>query len=186
MFFTDKNALLYECDNSYIRIEPYGENVLRVRARRDNNFGERSYALLPVDEVKACINIGEKSAEIINGKARATIEESGKICFFNDRGEKLLEEYYVPKPLKKKGHEFWEIGNGKYRINLRFFANEGEKIFGMGQYQQPFLDLKGSIIELSHRNSQASVPFYISSLGYGFIWHMPSIGEVHFGRNITK
>ena len=78
MFFTDKNALLYECDNSYIRIEPYGENVLRVRARRDNNFGVRDYALLPVNEVEAYINIGEKSAEIINGKARATIEESGE------------------------------------------------------------------------------------------------------------
>ena len=186
MFSTYKNSLIFESESHYIKIEPYGESALRVRARMDNNFGVRNYAVLPNKYTSSKITIGESCAEITNGKARAVIEENGKICFYNTDGKRLLEEYYVPKPLKKKAHEFWQMGNGKYRINLRFFANEGEKIFGMGQYQQPFLDLKGSIIELSHRNSQASVPFYISSLGYGFMWHMPSIGEAHFGSNITK
>ena len=186
MFSKDKSTLVFQNENDYIRIEPYGKNVLRVRARRDNLFPKRDYALLPVSETDTEIVIEDDCAKIANGNACATVSNDGKITFFNQDKKLLLEEYYVPKPLKKKGHEFWDIGNGKYRINVRFFANEGEKIFGMGQYQQPFLDLKGSIIELSHRNSQASVPFYISSNGYGFIWHMPSIGEAHFGSNITK
>ena len=186
MFSKDKSTLVFQNENDYIRIEPYGKNVLRVRARRDNLFPKRDYALLPVSETDTEIVIEDDCAKIANGNACATVSSDGKITFFNQDKKLLLEEYYVPKPLKKKGHEFWDIGNGKYRINVRFFANEGEKIFGMGQYQQPFLDLKGSIIELSHRNSQASVPFYISSNGYGFIWHMPSIGEAHFGSNITK
>ena len=44
----------------------------------------------------------------------------------------------------------------------------------MGQYQQDDLDLKYTTLELAHRNSQASVPFVLSSLGYGFLWHNPS------------
>ena len=186
MFFESKNALVFKDDDSYVRIEPYGKDTLRVRARVDEAFGARDYALLKQEAVQTDITINEKSAEIANGKVRAVIEENGKISFFNQNGKLLLEEYYVPKPLKKKGREFLSRGDGKYRLRLRFFANEGEKIFGMGQYQQPFLDVKGSTLELAHRNSQASVPFCISSLGYGFIWHMPSIGEVSFGKNITS
>ncbi len=186
MFSKDKNTLVFVSEDGYIRIEPYGESTLRVRARKDDNFGVRGYALLPACEVEAEINIGEDNAEIINGNAKASISKDGKICFYNSDGKLLLEELYTGKPLKVKGHVWKDIGNGKYRINVRFFANEGEKIFGMGQYQQPFLDVKGCTLELSHRNSQASVPFYISSLGYGFVWHMPSIGEASFGKNVTK
>ena len=186
MFSTDKSALVFNDESLCVRIEPYGKDTLRVRARLDGSFGVRDYALLPQAEVDAEVKISEKSAELVNGKARAVIEENGKISFYNGDGKLLLEEYYVPKPLKKKGHEFLLRGDGKYRINLRFYANEGEKIFGMGQYQQPFLDLKGCTLELAHRNSQASVPFYVSNRGYGFIYHMPSIGEVSFGKNVTK
>ena len=56
----------------------------------------------------------------------------------------------------------------------------------MGQYQQEIMDLKGCNLELAHRNSQASIPFYVSSLGYGFLWHNAAIGEVHFGKNTTE
>ena len=48
------------------------------------------------------------------------------------------------------------------------------------------MDLKGCNLELAHRNSQASIPFYVSSLGYGFFWHNAAIGEVHFGSNTTE
>lgn len=60
-----------------------------------------------------------------------------------------------------------------------------EKIYGMGQYQQPNSNLKGQDIELAQRNSQASVPFYVSSRGYGFLWNNPAIGRAVFGTNIT-
>ena len=53
----------------------------------------------------------------------------------------------------------------------------------MGQYQMPFLDLKGMDLELAHRNSQASCPFALSSLGYGFLWNNPAIGRAVLGRN---
>ena len=57
----------------------------------------------------------------------------------------------------------------------------------MGQYQQPYLNLKGTDLELAQRNSQASVPFFLSSRGYGFLcgttppWAGPSSG-----KNITS
>lgn len=53
-------------------------------------------------------------------------------------------------------------------LTARFEAYDDEKIFGMGQYQHRQLNKKGATLELAHRNSQASVPFFVSSRGYGF------------------
>ena len=75
---------------------------------------------------------------------------------------------------------------GNYKLTVRFEADDSEKIFGMGQYQQPFLDLKGCILELAQRNSQSSVPFMLSSRGYGLLWNNPAIGHVTFAKNQTE
>lgn len=56
----------------------------------------------------------------------------------------------------------------------------------MGQYQQPFLDIKGNQLELAHRNSQASVPFLLSSRGYGLLWNNPAIGTAILGKNVMS
>ncbi len=66
---------------------------------------------------------------------------------------------------------------GDYHLTMRFESvDKNEKIYGMEQYQQPYLYLKGLDLEMAHRNSQASVPFTISSLGYGFLWNNPGVG----------
>jgi len=56
----------------------------------------------------------------------------------------------------------------------------------MGQYQQPFLDLKGTELELAHRNSQASVPFYLSNLGYGFFGIIRVSEELRLGKTLQR
>ena len=87
--------------------------------------------------------------------------------------------------LEVEAREFKPIIGGDYELTMRFESNPNEKIYGMGQYQQKFLDVKGAELELAHRNSQASVPFALSSLGYGFLWNNPAIGRVSFNKNIT-
>ena len=51
----------------------------------------------------------------------------------------------------------------------------------MGQYQQKYMNMKGCMLELAQRNSQVSVPFYVSNIGYGFLWNNPAVGKVTFG-----
>lgn len=46
----------------------------------------------------------------------------------------------------------------------------------------PYLNIKGCELELAQRNSQASVPFVVSNIGYGFLWNNPAIGRVVFGK----
>jgi alpha-D-xyloside xylohydrolase len=138
----------------------------------------------------------DNSGSITNGKIKATITKLGKLIITNSHGKTLLEEYtrnrrdlLDPKcsALEVEGREFKPITGGDYHVTLRLESvDPDEKIFGMGQYQQPYLDLKGLDIELAHRNSQASVPFALSSLGYGFLWNNPAVGRAVLGKNIMS
>ena len=188
------SALCYRYGAERLRIEPWGENALRVRAWKQAEPDPQDWALLPQDGCDPVIEVREDGGSIVNGKIRAELNLIGKLTFYNQKGEVLLEEYLRDRrdmfgstcsSLNVEAREFKPIIGGDYRLTARFISNPKEKLYGMGQYQQAFLDLKGADLELAQRNSQASVPFLLSSLGYGFLWNNPAVGRVNFGKNIT-
>jgi alpha-D-xyloside xylohydrolase len=189
------NKLVFRYDAEKLWIEPWGKNSFRVRSTKMAEMPLEDWALSePVEECVTDIIIMDKLATIVNGKIKATISNYGRMTFYNQKGDVLLDEYIRNRldlhadycsALGIEAREFKPIPGGDYEISMRFVSNPNEKIYGMGQYQQPYLDLKGVDLELAQRNSQASVPFALSSLGYGFLWNNPAIGRVTFGKNIT-
>lgn len=211
MISQDGKALLYCFDNEKVRIEPWGRNALRVRVTYNAQFSNNDWALTePVEETDSRIetyvdpNAGpatglalyepknDSYTAVVNGKIAARIDPRGVITFVNQDGKILLKENWrrikdTPSmSLNYFGRELKGVNGDNYRAVFRFLPNDEEKIFGMGQYQQKYLDQKGNMLELSHRNSQASVPFYISNIGYGFLWNNPAIGKAIFGKNGTE
>jgi alpha-D-xyloside xylohydrolase len=209
MIFEKDNKLYYQWDNETVCLEAWGPNALRVRATASKALLDSDWALTKPSASKAVIKVDKgnppppeamgmdrprdfASGTIKAGKISASLSGSGVITFYNAKGEEILAESWKrheDKPnmsLMTNGREFKSLGGDNFRVTVRFKSNDAEKIFGMGQYQQRYLDQKGCILELAHRNSQASVPFYISSLGYGFLWHNPAIGKVTFGKNGTE
>ena len=188
------NALIYENDGELLRLEPWGENSLRVRSVMQGAICDTDYALLPLSEndkaTLPSISISEYEASITNGKITARIEVSSWnhkciLSYYNQNGKLLLRETGDGGALNKDSRRFRGITGGAYSLHVSFCSAQNEKLFGMGQYQQDDLDLKYTTLELAHRNSQASVPFVLSSLGYGFLWHNPAVGQVTFGKNVT-
>ncbi len=208
-FSNDNGALVAKLNGETLRIEPWGNNALRVRSTMLQAFTDHDWALTEeAPKSNAEIKFFERDnwvgdgtinqqpyASIRNGRIKAEVNFAGVITFFRD--EKLiLREYFrnyggtiskESRCLKLVNRE-WKgiIGGTGFCLNLKFEANEGEKIYGMGQYQQPYMDLKGSMLELAQRNSQISVPFMTSSLGYGLLWNNPAVGRVTFGKNFTE
>jgi alpha-D-xyloside xylohydrolase len=193
MLSEQEGRLVFEYDAERVWIEPWGENALRVRATKMDSMPQQDWALLAPASRSSEISIGADSATITNGKIKAQIAKSGKLMVWNSKGDLLLEEYarnrndlLDPKcsSLEVQAREFKPIIGGDYRLTLRLESlDPQEKIYGMGQYQQPYLNVKGHDLELAHRNSQASVPFALSSLGYGFLWNNPSVGRAVLGMN---
>ena len=191
MFTAKGNALEYRREGETLRIEPWGSDALRVRAVMGREFSGRDWALLPPEAAQSTVRIDEQSASVICGGLTARIDAGGRLTFFNAEGEVLLQEAWrrsIDTPslaLKIPGREWKSRGGGRYRLTVRFYSQE-EKLFGMGQYQMPYLNLKGCMLELAQRNSQASVPFLLSSRGYGFLWNNPAVGKAAFGVNGTE
>ncbi len=190
-----ENRLVYHYDAEEVWIEPWGADALRIRATKERQMPEEDWALRR--QPHPCeMKYTETGAEISNGKIRAEITRLGKIRICSREGRVLLEEYcrnrrdvLNPKcgAIEVEAREFKPISGGDYHLTMRFESlDRNEKLFGMGQYQQPYLDLKGLDLELAHRNSQASVPFVISSLGYGLLWNNPGVGRAVFGKNIMS
>lgn len=208
-FINDYGALVIKTKGETVRIEAWGEDSFRVRATMLPEFTGNAWALTEEVPAKQCkIEIYEKDhwvgdgtidkreyASITNGRLKVEVNFVGILSFFKD-DKLILREYFrsydgtISKGSRclKIVSRDWKgvIGGSDYTLNLKFDSNDGEKIFGMGQYQQPYMDLKGSVLELAQRNSQISVPFYMSSLGYGMLWNNPAVGRVAFANNYTE
>lgn len=199
-----KGTLIYHFDDETVVIEAWGKDSLRVRSCCLAEMPQNDWALLS-DQVqpKAEITVNDDYAIIKNGKITATISSTGTIVYQNQKGEVLLEEYVrnrkvyknIPGVIQTQGfasaldieaREFKPILGGDYQLTVRFESDPDEKIYGLGQYQQPYLNQKGCELELAQRNSQASVPFAVSSRGYGFLWNNPAIGRVTLAKNLTE
>ena len=199
MIFTElHNSLSIRRKTEMLLIEPWGKDSLRVRATQYPSFTGRNWALseeVLADGRNASVVIeGSERASIENGRLKLTVNAAGVLSFFRD-GVMFLREYYrsyfgteskESSCLKIINRDYKPIIGGDYTITVRFESNDGEKLFGMGQYQQPYLDLKGCVLELAQRNSQVSIPFAVSSLGYGFLWNNPAVGRASFGKNYTE
>lgn len=215
-FRNEGNRLIMTKGNQTLWVEPWGENSLRIRMTKDALMDGHDWALedAPADTVSSInykeVNLTEPwwqdeddgkhqqtgtEAYLTNGKITARINAEGWLSFLNEKGDILLEEYWRNRdridrycvPLRIEARDLKPItGTTDYRLVMRFEAYDNEKIYGLGQYQEASLDKKGACLELAHRNSQASVPFMISSRGYGLLWNNPAIGSVTFATNKTE
>ena len=208
-FVNDNGALVFYTQGEMCRIEAWGKDSFRVRSTMLGTFTGRNWALTEeYEKTKTQIIFGQENywdgngepemkdnATIINGRIKAVVNFVGIISFYRD-DKLILREYFraytgtISKESRclKVVNRAWKgiIGGSEYSLNLKFESNDGEKIFGMGQYQQSCMELKGCVLELAQRNSQISVPFAVSNLGYGFLWNNPAIGQVTFGKNYTE
>lgn len=189
--YAEKNRILYRQGGESLLMEPWGKNGLRVRACLMHDIEDTNAGLEETDAWPVQIVESKEELRITNGRITACLRLSpwggpARIRFFNDRDKLLLEEISPEGALRRQAREYKPLNGDNYKLRVSFVSEPEEKIYGMGQYQQEKMNLKGCNLELAHRNSQASIPYYISSLGYGFFWNNPGIGEVHFGLNTTE
>jgi alpha-D-xyloside xylohydrolase len=212
----DGNRLIAKANGTTIWVEAWGENSLRVRMTKQAQMEAQDWALEEeIKPTKVKITIEEVTllepwyegadekkheqkamvASIQNGNIIAKFNPEGWLSFTDAKGNELLSEYWRNRnridrycaPLNYSARELKPImGTNDFGLIARFEAYNNEKIYGMGQYQEMNLDKKGAILELAHRNTQASIPFMVSNRGYGFLWNNPAIGQAAFGVNKTE
>ena len=199
-FVIEADRLVWRGSGETVVIEPWGPDSVRVRAALGGPVTDTDWALLPQEGATGVsVTVDGDVATLVHGEIRvvATAREyydwqaqySRSRCrleFFDSRGTVLFAEEEDGGALKLRARDYDALPGGTHRARVSLVGLRDEKLYGMGQYQQDLLDLKGSTVELAHRNSQVSVPFVLSSAGYGFLWHNPAIGRATFATNRTE
>ena len=175
--------ILCTCAGELIRISACGKNAIRFQSFPDCAVIDTDYNLMP-QPAQAEITEEQRFVSMRCGNLKVTLDGGGNVSFrLNDRvilSEKPEHTFGGrSRRFVNKGHQAWTA-------DVSFWPKENEHIFGMGHSWDNEFDLKGSVIDLKHINAKCTVPYVYSSLGYGFLWNVPSIGRVEFAKNKTR
>jgi alpha-D-xyloside xylohydrolase len=191
-FREQDGALECSARQETLRIEPWGPDSIRIRAALGPVLDGMAGALLEAPPAPdARIKIENGSAELSNGALTVRAAEGGDfaqtVLRFTRTGtdEELLAEeplhFWWPGP-----RLFTPAGHGYHRLEQRFRAYAGERLYGLGQHGHGMLDQKGAVLDLAQRNAEVSIPFLLSSRGYGLLWNSPAIGRVELAATGTR
>lgn len=101
--------------------------------------------------------------------------QNGHISFFDRHGTLILSEAQDGRSLSPS-----KLGKEDVFIARQAFESpSSERIYGTGCFQDGALDLRQLPRRLTQVNTQISLPFTLSSQGYGLIWLNPGLSELN-------
>jgi len=186
-FSNEAGRLVCRLENELVILEACGPDGLRVRGSITREISAAGFsALIDQRQQAAEITINGGEASIQNGDLIARMDTRGRLSYFSaSTGMELLGEQPVHH-ISIPARVYQSLQGGLFHIDCNFKAYDDEKLFGLGQHQHGRLNQKGCVIELIQRNSEITIPFLVSSRGYGLLWNNPAIGRVELGYNATR
>ena len=64
-----------------------------------------------------------------------------------------------------------------WQVQQTFSSPSDEALYGLGQHQEGIFNVRGVPIRLHQANTNISIPFLLSSKGYGILWNNPSLTD---------
>ncbi len=184
MKFYEQDHMLYFIREGEIgRLSACGRDSIRFQAAPGGGIAEQDYTLMP-QKMPAEIHMEKHRATVTNGSMTAKLYENGRVEFYFK--DKLI--------LREKSELTFDVGlrnyrstaGGSYRARVTFEPNEKEHFYGLGHEATDCFDLKGCTVDLRHVNAKCTIPYVYSSLGYGFLWNLPSTGVCELACNRTR
>lgn len=179
---TDHSILLSR-NGELVRVSACCKNAIRFQGFPGGAVIEENYNLNPQALSADTENNGDWGT-LTCGRLKCRIDANGKVSFFFD-GKMILEE----KPELTFGDGFRRYenkGSGLWAARVTFAPHEKEHFFGMGHSWDNEFDLKGASIDIRNLNAKCTIPYVYSSLGYGFLWNVPSTGHCELAKNRTR
>ena len=159
-----------------VRLTVMSERVIRVTATPDKSFHDRNSLIILPDASKGAdfaIHNHKDEVELQTFGLSAFVNKAdGKVRFTDAGGNRISNESepacFCPITV--------DDTRGYSTIN-RFDTQDDEGLYGLGQHQSDQWNYKGQNEELYQYNTKISIPFVISSAGYGILWDSYSQGR---------
>ena len=150
-------------------LQPVAEDAIRVRLTPDEV--PELEELILTEPVKAPkFKVEHRGDDVTVRTARMVAEYSAAtqtLRFLDAEGNVLLEE----KPGGRSIERTQVQGEPAVAVRQAFLSPEDEHLYGTGQFQDGYLDIRGLTRRLTQVNTQIALPMYLSSRGYGLLWH---------------
>lgn len=162
------DALLVETAEGLLTLRPYQFGALHYQLVPFNqNEIKKSYAVIndfpaanfKVEESSSNLTLTTDSYKFVLNKF------TGNFNFYNNSGKLLFQEAVNKREAA-----------GRDSINVRdlFKLSQNEALYGLGQFRDNKLNLRGAKRELIQFNTQSAVPVIYSTAGWGLFWDNPS------------
>ena len=162
-------TVLIETEQGTLCLQPLADDAIRVRLAPEGT--RRLEELIFTQDVKApkfSVERSDGSVTVRTARMSAEYSTATQTMRFLDAGGRvLLEERpggrsIVPAEIQDEP---------AYAVSQTFLSPEGEHLYGTGQFQDGYLDIRGLTRRLTQVNTQISLPMILSSRGWGLLWH---------------
>ncbi len=169
----------------FIRLRVYDEGIIRVTVSPVKELKERPSLMViarPLRKKGWQKKEDDRSAELITPRLTVRLDkEKGTLLFLNRQGDTLLQAGRAAlTPVTVPGET-----DQAYSITQSFLLSPGESVYGLGQYQDGVMDLRGHDRILFQENRQAVTPFFVTTKNYGILWDNYSLTKFHDGADGT-
>lgn len=148
---------------------PMNQNSVRVQFSQQDST---SLEELIYTENVPCpkYNIEENSEEIILRLECISVffDKNQETLTFKDKdGRVLLQEKAGGRLIEKSTVQ----GIATHKVEQQFISPKDEYLYGTGQFQDGYLNIRGLSRRLTQVNTQIAIPFILSNKGYGLLWN---------------
>ena len=164
-----KEKVVLELKQGLLSLIPLNQNAVRVQ------FSQPGSA--PMEELIYTEKLPAPEYEVTEDKQSLVLSLDGISVEF-DKGTEVLTFKDANKRIilqEKVGGRFMKVSSVQneptYQVEQRFVSPKDEYIYGTGQFQDGYLNIRGLTRRLTQVNTQISIPFILSSKGYGLLWN---------------
>lgn len=156
---------------------PFGKGKLTVTALTPNAFRIK-YVEQRMDEMPEWIYVTDVSLPLkkkVQGKQTLlTTSEGITLCVDADRQEVTAKNKTGEVVFQATRHELKAAtvaGEATYEATMQMVSPADEYLFGLGQFQDGYTNVRGLSRRLTQVNTQISIPMFLSNKGYGVLWN---------------
>ncbi len=179
---TDSGVVIEDGANR-LAITPNSERSVRVQYyNSDMVLSDTSYIFTERFETPQ-FSVGASLGAIRVSLPELRVVYRGDVLrFYNSAGELLLKEKSGSRLLEQSSIR----GESTYKIEQAFHSPKDERIYGTGQFQDGFLDVRDLPRRLTQVNTQISLPHIYSSKGYSLLWHNYGLTDFNPADNAVR
>lgn len=153
----------------------YGPGLVRVTAHLGQAYSTQpSLAVVARPPRDAAFELRDEAAtlSLVTPALRVSVDKaSGALSFFASDG-RLLTRERASAPTELKRVEI--SGSPSYQLSQTFTLSPDESLYGLGQYNEPYMDYRGREVLMVQTNIGTVVPFMVSTRRWGLLWDVYS------------